>query len=64
MRKSHEAHLAEKQQLVKNLEDFIEEQEAKIMQLEMTLKGQSSIWLTGPSGSNCFSMWLNSLAVA
>ena len=38
MRKTHEAHLAEKQLLVRNLEDLIEEQEAKINSLEQQRK--------------------------
>ncbi|XP_006814107.1 kinesin-like protein KIFC3 [Saccoglossus kowalevskii] len=39
MRKTHESHLDEKRELSKNLQDVIEEQEAKIFELEAELKG-------------------------
>ena len=40
MRKQHEAHLAEKQTLIRNLEDVIEEQEANIAALNSHIKGE------------------------
>ncbi|XP_070574041.1 kinesin-like protein KIFC3 isoform X3 [Ptychodera flava] len=39
MRKTHEAHLDEKRELIKSLQDIIEEQESKIFDLEAELKG-------------------------
>ncbi|CAH1774176.1 unnamed protein product [Owenia fusiformis] len=42
MRKTHESHLQDKMLLISNLEDVIQEQEAKIMQLEAELIGDTS----------------------
>ena len=39
MRKTHESHLNEKRQLIRNLQDIIEEQEGRIFELESELKG-------------------------
>ena len=39
MRKTHESHLEEKRQLIRNLQDIIEEQETRIFELEGELKG-------------------------
>ncbi|XP_077982296.1 kinesin-like protein KIFC3 [Glandiceps talaboti] len=42
MRKTHEAHLDEKRELIRNLQDVIDEQEYKIFELETELKGVSN----------------------
>ena len=42
MRKTHEIHLDEKRQLIRNLQDIIEEQESRIYELESDLKGESA----------------------
>ena len=39
MRKTHDSHLEEKRQLIRNLQDIIEEQETRIFELEGELKG-------------------------
>ncbi|XP_071785181.1 kinesin-like protein KIFC3 isoform X1 [Asterias amurensis] len=49
MRKTHESHLNEKRQLIRNLQDIIEEQEGRIFELESELKGNNSPTLSTPS---------------
>ncbi|XP_013396814.1 kinesin-like protein KIFC3 [Lingula anatina] len=52
MRKTHESHLEAKQNLVQNLQDVIDEQEAKIFQLEAEIKGDASRRSKPPSAVN------------
>ncbi|XP_038070425.1 kinesin-like protein KIFC3 isoform X2 [Patiria miniata] len=49
MRKTHESHLDEKRQLIRNLQDIIEEQEGRIYDLESELKGNNSPTPSAPS---------------
>ncbi|XP_072024813.1 kinesin-like protein KIFC3 [Amphiura filiformis] len=52
MRKTHESHLEEKRQLIRNLQDIIEEQETRIFELEGELKGPVSPSKQSPSLSS------------
>ena len=43
MRKTHESHLKEKRQLIRNLQDIIEEQEIRISELEGEVTGKEIV---------------------
>ncbi|XP_022100934.1 kinesin-like protein KIFC3 [Acanthaster planci] len=49
MKKTHESHLDEKRQLIRNLQDIIEEQEGRIYELESEIKGNSSPTPSAPN---------------
>ncbi|XP_072169012.1 uncharacterized protein [Diadema setosum] len=61
LRKSHELHMQEKRQLVENLQDIINDQEARILEVEAAANGTSIPSTPSPSISKRLEQLINAL---